>query len=322
MDSYSTSTRRTQKFSVQNFVKCPPFVLDGIYYHIKKMDLPVFPRFRRMAPDHLADDKQTVARMEEMGLCQRASSQWSSLLRIVLKKDGSLPQCGDYRRLNMQTKLDHYPIPNITDVTSNLHKAKVFFMLDILKGITKDAKNWVNRCTHAKLQKYIDTDSGVGTFPQPQHRFAQIHIDARYRFNFSIVDIISKSSGNHPTSDYHLQPASNIMVEHFHRIIKASLMSHCKDSNWFTQLPWILLGLSNTPKDTLNILAAEMMNWLSLPNFFHLQPPPTTSSAYVTLQKNLLYAARHTSPHRSNTYQQNCTQQCKFSCSTTLASHH
>ncbi|XP_068204719.1 uncharacterized protein [Palaemon carinicauda] len=133
-DSYSTSTRRTQKFYDQNFLKCPPFVLDGIHYHIKKTDLPVFPRFRRLAPDHLAAAKQTFARMEEMGLCQRASSTWSSLLRIVLKKDGSLPPCGDYRRLSMQKKLDHYPIPNITDVTTNLHKAKVFFILDILKG--------------------------------------------------------------------------------------------------------------------------------------------------------------------------------------------
>ncbi|XP_068245245.1 uncharacterized protein [Palaemon carinicauda] len=42
------------------------------------------------------------------------------------------------RHLNMQTELDHYPLPNITDVTFHLQKTKVFFILNFLKGYYKN----------------------------------------------------------------------------------------------------------------------------------------------------------------------------------------
>ena len=53
---------------------------------------------------------------------------------MVLKKDGSYRPCRDYRRLNTITEGDHYPLPNINDVTSFLHGAKVFSKLDLIKG--------------------------------------------------------------------------------------------------------------------------------------------------------------------------------------------
>ena len=71
--------------------------------------------------------------MEKQGLCQKASSPWASPLHIVVKKDGTIKPCGDYRRLNI-TEADHYPLPNIADVTSFLHGATVFSKLDLMKG--------------------------------------------------------------------------------------------------------------------------------------------------------------------------------------------
>ncbi|XP_068232187.1 uncharacterized protein [Palaemon carinicauda] len=62
-------------------------------------------------------------------------------LRIILEKDGSLCPCGDYRRLLIQTEQDHNFLPNITDVTSYFNKAKVFSMLNLLKGYYQVAMN-------------------------------------------------------------------------------------------------------------------------------------------------------------------------------------
>ncbi|XP_068211785.1 uncharacterized protein [Palaemon carinicauda] len=59
----------------------------SIYYHIKMTGPPFFAKFRHLAPDRLAATKQTFAEMEEMGLCQKTSSPWSSPLHIVPKKD-------------------------------------------------------------------------------------------------------------------------------------------------------------------------------------------------------------------------------------------
>ncbi|XP_068247883.1 uncharacterized protein [Palaemon carinicauda] len=81
----------------------------GIYHHIKTMGPPVFAKFRRRTPERLAAAKQPFAKMDEIGLRHKASSPWSSPLDIVLKKDGSIRLCGDYRPLNMQTEPDHCP---------------------------------------------------------------------------------------------------------------------------------------------------------------------------------------------------------------------
>lgn len=106
----------------------------GVVHHIKTTGPPVFAKFRRLAPAKLSAAKKVFTEMESMGICQKASSPWSSPLHIVTKKDGSLRPCGDYRRLNMITEADHYPLPNISDVTSYLHGASFFSKLDLLKG--------------------------------------------------------------------------------------------------------------------------------------------------------------------------------------------
>ena len=104
-----------------------------VKYYIKTTGPPVYVRFRRLAPDRLAAAKRCFQEMEKQGLCQ-ASSQWASPLHIVVKKDGTIRPCGDYRRLNNITEADHYPLPNIADVTSFLHGATVFSKLDLMKG--------------------------------------------------------------------------------------------------------------------------------------------------------------------------------------------
>ena len=42
-------------------------------------------------------------------------------LHLVKKEDSTWRPCSDYHRLNRITEPDHYPLPNMADVTSNLH---------------------------------------------------------------------------------------------------------------------------------------------------------------------------------------------------------
>ena len=105
-----------------------------VKHYIKTTGPPVYARFQRLAPDRLAAAKRCFQEIEKQGLCQKASSPWASPLHIVVKKDGTIRPCGDYRRLNNITEADHYPQPNIADVTSFLHGATVFSKLDLMKG--------------------------------------------------------------------------------------------------------------------------------------------------------------------------------------------
>ncbi|XP_066947109.1 uncharacterized protein [Macrobrachium rosenbergii] len=78
----------------------------------------------------------------------------------------------------------------------------------------------------------------------------------------------------HHTTAYH--PKSNGMVERFHCTLKAALMSCCNSSTWYSQLPLVHLGLQTTPKESLDLSAAEMVygDRLMIPGEF-----PTTSDS-------------------------------------------
>ncbi|XP_066947134.1 uncharacterized protein [Macrobrachium rosenbergii] len=86
----------------------------------------------------------------------------------------------------------------------------------------------------------------------------------------------------HHTTAYH--PESNGMVERFHCTLKAALMSRCNSLTWYLQLPWVLLGLQTTPKESLDLSAAEMVygDPLMIPGEFF--PVNNTSPDIIRLQ--------------------------------------
>jgi hypothetical protein len=53
---------------------------------------------------------------------------------MVPKPNGSWRPCGDYRQLNNVTIPDKYPLPNMQDLSSFLHDAKIFSKIDLTKG--------------------------------------------------------------------------------------------------------------------------------------------------------------------------------------------
>ena len=42
--------------------------------------------------------------------------------------------CGDFRRLNLATQADKYPVPNLADFSSQLEGCTIFSTLDLKKG--------------------------------------------------------------------------------------------------------------------------------------------------------------------------------------------
>ena len=72
--------------------------------------------------------------MLAMGIIRPSKSAWSSPLHVVPKPNGSWRPCGDYRRLNLATADDRYPLPHIQSFTSATAGATIFSVLDLVRG--------------------------------------------------------------------------------------------------------------------------------------------------------------------------------------------
>ena len=77
--------------------------------------------------------KAEIEDMLKYGVIEPSDSSWASPM-VVVKKDGSLRLCVDYRRLNSVTKTDAYPMPRVDELVDRLGQAKFITTLDLSKG--------------------------------------------------------------------------------------------------------------------------------------------------------------------------------------------
>ena len=75
-----------------------------------------------------------VQNMINVGVIRKSSSPWASRLLVVKKPDGSWRPCVDYRKLNIMTKTDSYPLPYIDDLLFRLGGANIFSKFDLYSG--------------------------------------------------------------------------------------------------------------------------------------------------------------------------------------------
>lgn len=72
--------------------------------------------------------------MEEAGVIRPSKSPYASQMVVVVKKDGSLRICVDYRKLNLYSTRDAFPLPRIEDALEALGQSKYFSTLDLTSG--------------------------------------------------------------------------------------------------------------------------------------------------------------------------------------------
>ena len=76
-------------------------------------------------------------------------SEWAAPIVPILKSDGSVRICGDYKvTINQAVRVDQYPIPNISDLYAQLSGGQIYSKLDL---------------SHAYQQVLLDVDSQVLT---------------------------------------------------------------------------------------------------------------------------------------------------------------
>lgn len=95
---------------------------------------PVRQRFYRVGPDKRKCLDDSVQYLLDNGLAVPSSSSWSSPCLLVKKPDSTYRFCTDYRKVNVVTKPDSYPLPRIEDCVDQVGAARYVSKFDLLKG--------------------------------------------------------------------------------------------------------------------------------------------------------------------------------------------
>ncbi|XP_029551127.1 uncharacterized protein K02A2.6-like [Salmo trutta] len=98
-------------------------------------------------------------------------SRWAAPIVPVLKSDGTVRICGDYKlTINRASKLDAYPLPRVEDLFATLAGGKTFSKLDMSHAyqqllLDEDSKEYVTVNTHKGLFRYNRLVFGVASSP-------------------------------------------------------------------------------------------------------------------------------------------------------------
>ena len=97
--------------------------------------------------------------MLDKDIIQPSQSSWASPCVLVPKPDGSIRYCTNYRKVNVLSKTDSFPIPRMKDCIDRIGNAKYITECDLLKGywcvpLTERAKEISAFVTPDRLYQY------------------------------------------------------------------------------------------------------------------------------------------------------------------------
>lgn len=95
---------------------------------------PVRQRHGRV-PIHLEKQiNDEINKNLKLGIIKESESPWCARIVPVIKPNGQVRMCIDYRALNQKTIKDTYPLPRVDEILDSLGKAKYFSTLDATSG--------------------------------------------------------------------------------------------------------------------------------------------------------------------------------------------
>jgi hypothetical protein len=75
--------------------------------------------------------EKAIKELLAMGHIRPSNNPFVSSFVLVLKKDGTMRMCIDYRALNRKTIKNRYPIPHIDELMDELHGVVFFSKIDL-----------------------------------------------------------------------------------------------------------------------------------------------------------------------------------------------
>ena len=133
----------------------------------------------RAGPKTRELEQAEVDRQLRDGVIEPAQSEWASPVVFAPKADGTLRFCVDYRRLNLATMKDSYPIPRMDECIDSLGDAEIFSTLDCNAGywqipIRVSDRDKTTFICHAGTYRYTRMSFGLTNAPATFQRALDI----------------------------------------------------------------------------------------------------------------------------------------------------
>jgi hypothetical protein len=114
---------------------------------------------RPVPPHYVSAFKKQIIGMEDAGLIEASTSPWSSPIHIVRKEGTKKRITQDYKKLNVVTVKDAYPLPNIENMLRSLSNARIFTKLDLTHGywqikVSKDSRKYTAFASEAGFHQF------------------------------------------------------------------------------------------------------------------------------------------------------------------------
>ena len=256
-------------------------VKHNVTHHIETTGRPTYAKSRRLAPDRYSMAKAEFESLLQQGIIRPSSSNWSSALHIVPKKNGDIRPCGDYRALNSQTLMDRYPIPNIQEFTSQLNGCKFFSKIDLVKAFHQIPVNAADIpktavITPFGLYEYVRMPFGLRNAAQTFQRF----IDEVLRglpFVFAYIDDLLITSPDEEAHKTHLQQVLTRLQDYGIQInadksdfgaVSVDFLGHVVSSAGISPLPSKCTAIQEFPKPKSQRQLKEFLGMINYYNRF------------------------------------------------------
>ena len=182
------------------------------------VDPKIKPRFFKARPVPYALRPQVAAELDKLeanGIIQPVQfSQWAAPIVPVLKRDGSIRICGDYKvTINLAAKTDTYPLPKIEDLVASLSGGKLFSKVDLASAyqqiqLEEQSKEYTTINTHKGLYCYTRLPFGVASAPSIFQRTMENILQGINHVCVYLDDILITGS----TEEEHLQNLDKVLT--------------------------------------------------------------------------------------------------------------
>jgi len=209
-------------------------LIRGVEHRIrlKPGAVPVRQHSYKAGPLAREREKAEVERMRSMWVVEPSTGEWASPVVLVPKPDGLVRFCIEYRKLNLMTVKDAYPIPRMDECIDSIGDARVFSTVDCNAGywqipVAEEDKHLTAFTCHSGAWPCVRLPFGLGNAPATFQR-AMDMILAGVKWQICLVyldDVIVFSS----SPEKHLQHLDEVLT----RLGKAGVILKAAKCHFF-----------------------------------------------------------------------------------------